>query len=201
MVDWRLPDNENYLLRDHAGYVVHGVSWMNTQLETAPLDAFWVRQHQLMAGEYPGDRQSDRAKQKVRWLAEAGITVFIDLTEDAELLPYNHYLASIAVSKQAIEHVRMPIRDVNVPTEADMVRILDLIDAKLKDGHVVYVHCWGGVGRTGTVVGCFLVRHGMSGHQALVEIRRIRRNSRKAWRVAPETGEQRAMVVRWTCGK
>ena len=174
---------------------------MNTQLETAPLDAFWVRQHQLMAGEYPGDRQSDRAKQKVRWLAEAGITVFIDLTEDAELLPYNHYLASIAVSKQAIEHVRMPIRDVNVPTEADMVRILDLLDAKLKDGHVVYVHCWGGVGRTGTVVGCFLVRHGMSGPQALVEIRRIRRNSRKAWRVAPETGEQRAMVVRWTCGK
>ncbi len=24
----------------------------------------------------------------------------------------------------------------------------------------VYVHCWGGVGRTGTVVGCWLLRHG-----------------------------------------
>ena len=28
------------------------------------------------------------------------------------------------------------------------------------DGRKVYVHCWGGVGRTGTVVGCYLVRQG-----------------------------------------
>ena len=33
----------------------------------------------------------------------------------------------------------------------------------------VYVHCWGGIGRTGTVVGCWLVRHGMTGDEALAE--------------------------------
>ena len=31
----------------------------------------------------------------------------------------------------------------------------------------MYLHCWGGVGRTGTVVGCWLVRHGRTGDEAL----------------------------------
>ena len=34
----------------------------------------------------------------------------------------------------------------------------------------VYVHCWGGIGRTGTTVGCWFVRHGRTGDQALAEI-------------------------------
>ena len=42
-----------------------------------------------------------------------------------------------------------------------MTRILDDVDAALADGGAVYVHCWGGIGRTGTVVGCWLVRHGL----------------------------------------
>ena len=35
------------------------------------------------------------------------------------------------------------------------------------------MHCWGGVGRTGTTVGCWLVRHGRSGTEALAELRRV----------------------------
>ena len=48
-----------------------------------------------------------------------------------------------------------------------MASILDAIDAALDGGKTVYVHCWGGVGRTGTVVGCWLVRHGKTGDEAL----------------------------------
>ena len=164
--------------------------------EQAPLDVFWVRENQLMAGEYPGDRQPERARAKIRWLLDAGITAFVDLTEDGELLPYDHFIAAHAPN-QPIEHVRMPIRDVSIPTVAEMKRILDLVDKKLGEGHVVYLHCWGGVGRTGTVVGCLLVRHGMSAPAALDEIKRIRQWSRKAWRNAPETEEQRRMVRSW----
>jgi len=35
-----------------------------------------------------------------------------------------------------------------------MHEILDTIDAALSAKRIVYVHCWGGVGRTGTVIGC-----------------------------------------------
>src|SRR3712207_6971239 len=38
------------------------------------------------------------------------------------------------------------------------------------EGGLPYVHCWGGIGRTGTVVGCYLVEHGMDGEQAIAAI-------------------------------
>ena len=38
--------------------------------------------------------------------------------------------------------------------------LLDAIDDHLRGGGNVYAHCWGGKGRTGTVVGCWLIRHG-----------------------------------------
>ena len=44
-----------------------------------------------------------------------------------------------------------------------MAGLLDAIDTAMRDGKTVYLHCWGGVGRTGNVVGCSLVRHGHTG--------------------------------------
>ena len=36
-----------------------------------------------------------------------------------------------------------------------MVAILDSLDTAIADEHTIYLHCWGGIGRTGTVVGCW----------------------------------------------
>ena len=57
-----------------------------------------------------------------------------------------------------------------VQAPALMRSILDAIDAAVSQGRRVYVHCRAGIGRTGTVVGCYLVRHGMSGPQAIAQI-------------------------------
>lgn len=54
----------------------------------------------------------------------------------------------------------------------------------------VYVHCWGGIGRTGTVVGCLLVDAGMSGEAAVARIAALRAQSRKAHIEAPQTSAQ-----------
>ncbi|MFN2132108.1 MAG: fused DSP-PTPase phosphatase/NAD kinase-like protein, partial [Anaerolineae bacterium] len=124
-------------------------------------DSYWVVPGKLLAGEYPGAPTVSQAKHRLHQLLGAGITYFLDLTEEGEhdLYPYAALLQGEASALgRTVEHHRMPIPDVSTPTKEQMARILDAIDAALAAGHVVYLHCYGGIGRTGTVVGCYLVR-------------------------------------------
>ena len=59
--------------------------------------------------------------------------------------------------------------------------------------------CWGGVGRTGTTVGCWLVRHGRTGDEALAHLARLWSRVAKAHRSprSPETAEQAKYIRGW----
>ena len=94
----------------------------------------------------------------------------------------------------------MPIRDFSVPTEEELRRILDTIDLALDRGEVVYVHCFGGRGRTGTVVGCHLVRHGLAPEEALARVAELRAGLPDASSPSPETAAQLELVRRWRPG-
>ena len=60
------------------------------------------------------------------------------------------------------------------------------------------MHCWGGVGRTGTVVGCWLVQEsGLSPDEAIAKIAEMRCDTPDGWKRLPETDEQRAFIQRW----
>jgi protein-tyrosine phosphatase len=78
-----------------------------------------------------------------------------------------------------------------------MRRPLDLIDRERGRHGLTYVHCWGGAGRTGTVVGCWLVRRGFGGDAALARIGALRADSPALWLDSPQTDEQRTMVRTW----
>ena len=73
--------------------------------------------------------------------------------------------------------------------------MLDQIDGCLADGTPVYVHCWGGIGRTGTVIGCWLARNGFPGQAALDRIAELRAGTPDAYKRSPETPAQRAFVI------
>jgi len=65
----------------------------------------------------------------------------------------------------------------------------------------VYLHCWGGRGRTGTVVGCYLVRHGLcASHEAVNEIRDLRKYTEDLDEPSPESRRQFEMVLSWVEG-
>jgi hypothetical protein len=65
----------------------------------------------------------------------------------------------------------------------------------------VYLHCWGGTGRTGTAVGCHLVRTGKSGSEALATIaelwQTVSEMKRRDFPESPQTRAQRAFVEGW----
>jgi hypothetical protein len=164
-------------------------------------NCYWVRAGALLAGEYPSARDPAAARHRLGRLLDAGIGSFLDLTQDHELPSYLPTLqAEAELRGLAPRYQRMSIRDGDVPARADDMRaILDHLDAELAAERRVYLHCWGGIGRTGTVVGCWLVRHGHSGEQSLQQLAGWWRGVEKSWLHlrSPETDEQYGYVLNW----
>lgn len=143
---------------------------MNDILRPIP-NAYWVIPGQFLAGEYPGSFMPQLTHQRLQAFLEAGITTYIDLTRDGELPPYADILREqAAIYDLQVRHLRFAIGDFGLPSPAQMSATLDVIDQALASGEKLYLHCQAGIGRTGTTVGCYLVRHGLSGEQALQQL-------------------------------
>lgn len=155
-------------------------------------DTYWVEPGRLLAGDYPGASSRRHVRRRVDALTADGVTSFVDLTEAQELVPYHDHAAELGATWR-----RFPVRDLDIPSRSQMELILAHIDAELAEGRVVYVHCWGGIGRTGTVVGCRLRDAGLSGDEAIAEIARLRQACAKAWMVSPQTDEQLRFINDW----
>jgi ADP-ribosylglycohydrolase len=164
-------------------------------------NSFWVEPGRLLAGEYPGDRDRTLSQARLDTLIQAGISYFIDLTQAGEMPPYDHLLPSErADDGRYIVYVRKAIRDHGVPdSAASLVETLDYIDRAMEVGHVVYVHCRAGIGRTNTVLGCWLRREGFTGPESLQRLNALwQANARaKSWPIVPENAAQERFVLDW----
>ncbi|MBI2758104.1 MAG: dual specificity protein phosphatase family protein [Chloroflexi bacterium] len=169
-------------------------------LERPILESYWVLPGQFLAGEYPGRFHIEKSRPHANALLEAGFNTFIDLTRPDELPPYDSILKEQAgLYEINIQHLRFSIGDFGLPTRQGMKATLDAIDSALGAGRKVYLHCWAGVGRTGTTVGCYLVRHGKTGAQALQQLANWWQDVPKSQRYtrSPETDEQVRFILDW----
>ena len=175
-----------------------------TQEQQPILDSYWIVTGRFQAGEYPGSAQDEEARKKLRWLLAQGTSMVLDLTEAGEsgLKPYAHLLHEEADNMdQLVLYRRMPIRDFSTPSHERIVEILDVVDKAMSNRQTIYLHCFGGIGRTGMIVGCYLARHDIPGLEALELINHWRKNTPDGEKKSPETEAQRRMVMEWKKGQ
>tara|TARA_Y100000996_G_scaffold332250_1_gene268537 strand:+ start:2990 stop:3589 length:600 start_codon:yes stop_codon:yes gene_type:complete len=185
--------------------------------------SYWVIPEHFAAGEYPGDQFSKNIKtflgtiihlinavlksksiiwnsshKKIGNLLDLGVLVFVDLTEQNERISYQPILHKERRRRGvSTQYIRFPVADRSVPLVEEMKEILDFIDHEIESNKIVYLHCFRGLGRTGTTIGCYLVRHGLSGQDALNKIDELRKNVAGDFRDSPETEEQKLFVLNW----
>ena len=168
--------------------------------------SYWVVPKKLLAGCYPGSEDPIEQEKNLKGLTTSGIRHVISLLEPQEygqhndpFAPYVDHMESIAKTmKVSVTFDQVSIKDFSIPTKRQMIRILNQIDLCIKYDKPVYLHCWGGKGRTGTVVGCYLVRHGFAAGNKVIEmIKVLRKNTCDYLDPSPETREQINMVVNW----
>ena len=168
---------------------------------TRPInESYWVEEDRFLAGEYPGEYSDEATRIRIDALIEAGFNTFIDLTKPNEYIPYRSILLDEAkIYDLEVHHLNFPIGDFGVPTTETMTSILDAIDHALAEGRKIYLHCWGGIGRTGTAVGCYLVRRGMTGEEALKQLSEWWRTVPKSQfhPYSPETSDQADFIRNW----
>ena len=169
---------------------------------------YWVVNDRFLAGAYPGSPDQMRHRQRIQKLWDAGIRTFINLVEENEtnnsgerFLRYDDILRDLArEAGESVFHLRFPVRDLSVPSTDGMRSILDAIDLSLTAEKPVYVHCFGGVGRTGTTVCCWLLRHHRAEPATVIELLGKLRQADKQTqgRQAPENHEQVTFVRTWS---
>ena len=176
-------------------------SWPHDEL----IHGYWVIQDRLLATEYPGAKETEKAERKLRTLLDAGVNSFVDLTEAGEMTrggdrmkPYDAILRDVAAERGlAVSYRRHPIRDNSITTDDRYDAILAHIRAELDAGRVVLAACWGGKGRTGTVVGSWLIdEEGLGYPEVIDRMAELRRGSRKAHHRVPDTVEQHDVLRR-----
>ena len=168
---------------------------------------YWVEDGAFLAGALPAHKDLETMRGRLRRFLDLGIQRFINLMEPNErdhegnlFSPYEPLLTELALKdgRPVPRCQRFPIPDMKVPSREFLVSILDAIDQARKEQPPVYVHCGGGKGRTGTVVGCWLIRHGKATPEDVLSvIHELRKEDAIRTQPSPETPEQICLVKTW----
>ena len=122
----------------------------------------WIIENKLAGSAIP------TSKEEVDWLKEEGVKSIVTIREE----PLDDDWID------DIEYLHIHSNDMGVPEFDDLISSVDFIHQRLENNEPVMVHCLAGLGRTGTILACYLVKYEkMSGDDAITKIRKERSGS------------------------
>ena len=108
------------------------------------------------------------SKDEINWVEEQGIKSIVTVRE--EPLDENWV--------EDVKYLHVISNDMGVPEFSDLVNSVDYIHKRITEDEPVMVHCLAGLGRTGTILACYLIKYEkISAKNAIQKIREKRHGS------------------------
>lgn len=137
---------------------------------------------------------------ELSWMIDGELVAFsIFVLEDLEVLREEGVCAIVSLTERfpdelvgqpGMATLHLPVDDMTPPTMEQVAEFVRFVDRQVERGCAVGVHCMAGLGRTGTMIACYLVTRGLDWEEAIEEVRRRRPGS-------IQTEQQEQAVRRW----
>ncbi|MDE1763094.1 MAG: dual specificity protein phosphatase family protein [Thaumarchaeota archaeon] len=135
---------------------VHG------KITKKPTNFSWLINNRLAGSGMP------TTLSEIDWIQKQGVKSIITMTEQP--LPESWV--------RGVKYLHMPTEDFSAPDMDQIDQAVEFIQERLENEEPVMVHCAAGIGRTGTILACYLVKyHKSSAKNAIDKVRKERPGS------------------------
>ena len=122
----------------------------------------WIIENKLAGSAIP------TSIDEVQWAIEQGVKSIVTIRED----PLDDDWV------KDVNYLHVSSNDMGVPEFADLTFAVDFIHRRITNSEPVMVHCLAGMGRTGTILACYLIKYQkMSANEATEKVREERPGS------------------------
>lgn len=106
------------------------------------------------------------------WLKEQGVLVLVRMAEK-----HKAEVTSVQIAQLGLRECHEAVPDFTAPGLVQVNKMVQFIEGSLAEGRSVGVSCGAGLGRTGTILACYLVSQGYEAGAAIDEVRAKRPGS------------------------
>jgi len=122
----------------------------------------WIIEKKLAGSAIP------TSKEEIDWVKQEGVKSIVTIREE----PLEEEWI------KDINYLHIHSNDMGVPEFEDLINSVDFIHERLVNNEPVMVHCLAGLGRTGTILACYLIKYEkMLADDAITKIRKQRSGS------------------------